>query len=190
MPVTVTYLGIQRRIIMALLHTRADWLTRSQNLGRERFLKEHPHPFLVSASSVAKEIPGSRPLKTTQLEASMVARVLASIQTGESETILAVIKRESGRFEGLVSVGRAPSTDLSLDLDGISRFHAYFTSDLYERDIYLRDGNSTNGTFINGKPLGREEKVALTNGDQVSFSPDHAYRFYSSEGFLAFLGSG
>jgi pSer/pThr/pTyr-binding forkhead associated (FHA) protein len=183
------YLGYQGNLIIVLPTSRADWIARYRRLDRERFLHEHPHPFLVSTTSAPANVPVSRPLKTTQLDASLVARVLASIKSGDTTTIHAVVKRESGKFEGLVSVGRARSSDLSLDLDGISRFHAYFTKDLYDREVFLKDGDSTNGTFVNGNPLEKGRKVTLQSADRISFSPEHVFDYYNAEGFVAYLSS-
>ena len=56
--------------------------------------------------------------------------------------------------------------DYVLDTDGVSRMHLKF----FEKDneIYARDLNSRNGTYINGRKLENEENIRLYNGDSVN----------------------
>ena len=56
--------------------------------------------------------------------------------------------------------------DYVLDTDGVSRMHLKF----FEKDneIYARDLNSRNGTYVNGRKLENEENIRLHNGDSVN----------------------
>ena len=56
--------------------------------------------------------------------------------------------------------------DYVLDTDGVSRMHLKF----FEKDneIYARDLNSRNGTYVNGRKLENEENIRLYNGDSVN----------------------
>lgn len=56
--------------------------------------------------------------------------------------------------------------DYVLNIDGVSRMHLKF----FEKDneIYARDLNSRNGTYINGRKLENEENIRLYNGDSVN----------------------
>ena len=73
------------------------------------------------------------------------------------------------------SVGRRSSCDLCLESRMVSQVHAEF----FARDnaLWLSDQNSTNGTFINGKPLMGEQ--SLRNGDIVHFA-DFEFHFNES----------
>lgn len=63
-----------------------------------------------------------------------------------------------------VSIGRDPTNDLVLSDSMVSRRHAML--ELRNETYYVRDNNSSNGTFVNGDRL--EEEVALKDGDLVS----------------------
>lgn len=76
-----------------------------------------------------------------------------------------------------VNVGRDPSNDYHLDGKSyIARRQATF---LYERQMwFLRDNNSTNGTYINGKRLEPGKKYQLTTNDEISFAKQETVIFY------------
>ena len=63
----------------------------------------------------------------------------------------------------IISAGRHEQSDLLLDDVSVSRHHALFTRTASGR-ITLRDLNSLNGTYVNGK---RVEETALHSGDEV-----------------------
>ncbi len=55
-----------------------------------------------------------------------------------------------------ITIGRDPSNDVQIDHPLASRFHAYIIMEHSGRTL-LVDNKSTNGTFINGKPVRRHE---------------------------------
>ncbi len=61
-----------------------------------------------------------------------------------------------------VILGRSRKADIRLDQDGVSRHHA----EIYRSDSanWVRDLDSTNGTFVNGHPV---EECELRDGDQL-----------------------
>lgn len=64
----------------------------------------------------------------------------------------------------LKTMGRAPRADFVVDAALVSRIHCRFT--LSEANqLELEDLRSTNGTFVNGKKVG---KTALNDGDKVT----------------------
>ena len=48
-------------------------------------------------------------------------------------------------------IGRSPSCDISLSIEGISRQHCQV--DFQEGDIFITDLGSTNGVFIDGRRI-------------------------------------
>jgi pSer/pThr/pTyr-binding forkhead associated (FHA) protein len=62
-----------------------------------------------------------------------------------------------------ISAGRHEQSDLLLDDVSVSRHHALFTRTASGR-LTLRDLNSLNGTYVNGK---RVEETTLHSGDEV-----------------------
>ncbi|MBI4853504.1 MAG: FHA domain-containing protein [Acidobacteria bacterium] len=72
----------------------------------------------------------------------------------------------------IIKVGRAPSCDFALyDNTGrhsiASRIHAELRCE--DNQLFICDLNSSNGTFVNGE---RIKKIALKNGDIMTFGPD------------------
>ncbi len=64
---------------------------------------------------------------------------------------------------GPVVVGRSPSSDIVVDEPYVSSTHARFT--LQGPALVVEDMGSTNGTLVNGRPIG--QAVTLREGDEV-----------------------
>ena len=64
----------------------------------------------------------------------------------------------------LKTMGRAPAADFVVDAALVSRVHCRFTLN-QTNQLVLEDLGSTNGTFVNGKKVGKE---MLSDGDQLA----------------------
>jgi pSer/pThr/pTyr-binding forkhead associated (FHA) protein len=73
------------------------------------------------------------------------------------------------------TVGRLPDNDIRIDNPAVSGHHALVINIL--NDSFLKDLNSTNGTYVNGKII---KKHALQHGDVITVG-HHALRFVDSE---------
>ena len=71
-------------------------------------------------------------------------------------------------------LGKNPRLKLYINRETISQFHAKF--DYGEKNYYIEDMNSTNGTFVNDQMLNYKEKRILSPGDVLRFA-DVKYRF-------------
>jgi len=69
-------------------------------------------------------------------------------------------------------VGRAPTNEIHIVGDKISRFHAKFV--VVKDAIELLDLGSTNGTFVNNARLEVEHAITLNPGDEIRFG-DQSY---------------
>lgn len=67
-------------------------------------------------------------------------------------------------LDGDVSIGRMPENTLWIDDSFLSTTHALLIKK--RKGYYLKDNTSTNGTFYNGKRLGKKA-VRLKNGDKI-----------------------
>jgi pSer/pThr/pTyr-binding forkhead associated (FHA) protein len=72
-------------------------------------------------------------------------------------------------------IGRASSNDVVIDSDRVSRFHATLTVE--SGAVWIRDLDSSNGTFVNGH---RVTSRALSNGDNILIG-DCQMRFLAGE---------
>src|SRR5215470_12866849 len=59
-------------------------------------------------------------------------------------------------------IGRAPDIGISLDTDSVSRRHARLYAT--EVGVVLEDLGSTNGSYVNDRPV---ERAVLNDGDQI-----------------------
>lgn len=77
----------------------------------------------------------------------------------------------------LIRVGRHSECDLRVDSSKnyVARFHASF---IYERSIwFLRDDNSTNGTWLNGQKIKPGVKYQLNADDKIDFAHSETFIF-------------
>lgn len=69
-----------------------------------------------------------------------------------------------------VLIGRSSTTDLTLDNPSVSNKHAIIS--VRESSVYLRDLESTNGTFVNGEKLSKSDLKEVQAGDIIRFGFD------------------
>ena len=75
---------------------------------------------------------------------------------------------------GTSILGKNPRVKMQINRETISQFHAKFDYD--DKNYYVEDMNSTNGTFLNDEMLNYKEKKMLVPGDVLRFA-DVKYRF-------------
>jgi type VI secretion system protein ImpI len=68
-----------------------------------------------------------------------------------------------------VRIGRNQLNDLQIDRPYVSQFHAAI--DLRERQVFVRDLGSTNGTVFAGRRLARDQPVEITAAPEISIGP-------------------
>jgi pSer/pThr/pTyr-binding forkhead associated (FHA) protein len=70
-----------------------------------------------------------------------------------------------------ISIGRASDSKVVIDGMLASRNHAIIQK--IKNDYYIKDMNSTNGTFLNGEQIPSEKYVKLKPGDTISIANTH-----------------
>lgn len=71
--------------------------------------------------------------------------------------------QKENKFE--YTIGREKKNSVFVDDDKVSRFHAVI---IYKDDhFYIKDNNSANGTFLNGKRITSGKTIILNNEDSV-----------------------
>lgn len=72
--------------------------------------------------------------------------------------------------EGGLDIGRSDDSDIKLEDDGVSRFHARL---LYDNgQLWLQDSGSRNGIFVNGTRV--TDHRALKVGDEIAIA-EHVF---------------
>ena len=88
------------------------------------------------------------------------------------------IGRRTQLEQDKMAIGRDPASAIPLERDSVSRQHAEL-SRIGDSQWLVRDLGSTNGTFVNERPVEPgEEGEVLRNGDQVRFG-DVVFKFLS-----------
>lgn len=149
-----------------------EYLQRAR-LGRERFLEQHQHLFLVRVAP-----PKSGRDDPWDDDLSFATRVQGmstdddddddfQLATQEIGWIIApLLKREGGPFPDRIGVGRARNCDVVLRFSNISKLHAQFR---VGQPLSLVDLGSANGTKLNGESLTARVPRPVEVGDRVEF---------------------
>lgn len=111
----------------------------------------------------------------------------ASASESLAQAVYPLIKSEyAASTAPYFSIGRVDGNDLIMPDFAISKQHAAI--EMKQRAFWISDCGSTNGTALNGNPLGRKP-VMLHDGDTISFaryefkllSPRSLYRWLNGE---------
>lgn len=163
--------------------TLAQLLTVLMRMGRETFLKNHDHAFLV----------GSPPVNSAE-DWSFRTGSLRTVRTGSGESLtlleegylaIAVKKRIEGAFMDTVLLGRAKTNDIVLSDESISKLHARLKpGEGYTLTVY--DAGSSNGTFVGDHKLEPDKGEQAAPGDLLHFG-DHAFFIFEPRGLLDIL---
>ncbi len=129
------------------------------------------------------EPPQNGPLRSDSVKSSPSAR--RDGQERRSHASHITLTKAPGELQGRlfsfdrgadheVIVGRAPESDVCLDLQSVSRRHASLRVAIDGR-WQLKDLGSRNGVQVNGSSI---DDVVLTDGDEIAFGPDVTARFH------------
>ncbi len=69
-----------------------------------------------------------------------------------------------------ISIGRASDNDVVIDNKLASRHHAIIQK--IKEDFFIKDTESTNGTYLNGKRIPNDKYVKLHKGDKITIGND------------------
>lgn len=83
--------------------------------------------------------------------------ILRTVSEGDPEKVFRIVPG------GVRTLGRATGADFSLDAALVSRIHCRLTA-TPNGGLEVRDLDSTNGTFVNGK---RVQSAQLSSGDRI-----------------------
>ncbi len=166
---------------MSVLRVR-DLIDVAARLSPERFAAEHGPALLVGSDPRA-----SQPTAEPRDEWSYSTGFAESDEGGGGQVgvrdmlVLPIRKAKPGAFANTILIGRAPSNDVVIATEGVSKLHARIK--LSGEELQLTDAGSTNGTYVNGRPVA-EDPVLLQHGDEIAFGQrtfklHRVARFYS-----------
>lgn len=114
----------------------------------------------------------------SRLSSSATGRLPGELLTSVYH-VLALRKRSEAAFLRSVSVGRARNHDIVLRHRSVSKFHGSFDLD-EEGRLFVRDANSSNHTFVNGRQV--VDRAEVQTGDNIQFGSVETH-LVSAEGF-------
>ena len=133
----------------------ARFVADAHALDLEGFSARHGRAFLLHQGELDPQRKALRPQQTIILgrsEAPPPMPVAGRPELAKSMNGLMVYPiKHTGRspFPRIVTVGRTKNNDIVLADVSISKFHAFFKED--GQEWYLADGESRNGTFVDGQ---------------------------------------
>lgn len=175
------------------LEDMLHFIERSKGLTREEFLAEFKDPQLLTSRKTLEMLQNPDEVASMPQEANFVTM----LDNFEDFNVLkmwmprgwymSVVSQREGEMQ-MVNVGRTSNNDILIPLPLISKFHCCFM--IYSRDkSFLIEGGSTNGTYVNGKQLEPNEKIAIKSGDIIQLGQALEFEFFFPEDLYPHLNS-
>ena len=171
-------------------HPVSYYLSTFVELPLTEFKTKYPHGFIVERSQHFFDKTVIFQFITDVVEDQYV---LKQLKQGLSQTdvlgarVIEIKKKPSAAESLRVAIGRSPTSDIVLYNRLVSRNHAYLQLVSSDRNCYLVDTESTNGTFLNGNRISPGVEYVLSNLDEISFGPETKVIYFSSGAFHSFL---
>jgi hypothetical protein len=156
-----------------------DFAEHWLEFGLDKFVQSNPYHFLIQETSLTDS--SSSDYFTVTGSGSKDCKLIDLF----SATLYRLKKKSRGRFPHMITVGRANNNDVFIKDNLVSKFHSYFSQ--RNKQWFVADSGSTNGTFVNGKALEATVPHILTNNCLISFSDNLKYRFVDAERVLSYL---
>jgi hypothetical protein len=176
---------------MSEVPTIADHMSMARGKSEGEFVSTFAHPVLVEKVGVflhehpsllaGTVLAGDRP-NLEELEAESADRDLGDAKVFE-------LKKKPGSMGPDIFVGRAPTNDIVLVSDSVSKSHAQLTPRPETGHYQVSDMFSSNGTFLNGEKIHPFEKHQMSDHDEIGFSSDYLFIYYSPMAFYELLMS-
>ena|SRR5688572_5328214 len=168
-----------------------SYLADAMSLDEDGFMDRYPWPVLVTpepSPDLMRKL--KRPDTVIQDQVTLPDMdPMAPGMVGASLDALCLLVRPLDRGRTRMRIGRAPSNDVVLIDESISRFHAELEWDATIERATLMDLDTKNGTFVDQKRLAPRTETFLVPGCLVSFG-GLSTRYYSPRTFRAWLATG
>lgn len=152
----------------ALVHkTAKDFIPIARGMTAEAFCGRYDHPFLFGKEVLEEEF-RFQTLVTRDQALSGERRGTDTFRI--RHWVIPVKKPDGAPGADRIFVGRGESNDICVPHRTVSKLHAYFVRDprILTR-WFVVDTGSANGTKANGMRIAGRARVALVDGDTISF---------------------
>jgi hypothetical protein len=168
-----------------------SYLADAMSLDEDAFADRYAWPVLVTpepSPDLMRKL--RRPDTVIQDQVTLTETdPMAPGMVGASLDALCLLVRPLDPGRTRMRIGRAPSADVVLIDESISRVHAELSWDPALERATLMDMDTKNGTFVDQRRLDPKKETLLVPGCVVSFG-SLATRYYSPRTFRAWLATG
>ena len=137
------------------------------------------HPKKMAPEMFANQTPLQTPIHTASTAPANINHCQSAseetvlLSTSQAKAVLMVRDSDGPRYfkmqKEVVTIGRNPSIcDLILDETGIGRMHAEIHHN--QGQYYIKDNQSLNGTYVNGKRITSNQYFQLNTGDLIKIA--------------------
>lgn len=159
-----------------------EYAEELQRVGEEHFRKLYGKHALIGVGMIGM-------LKDNSKEAKRRPTVLSQFTDDESvvETealrnrVWLIVRTDTGRRSTGITFGRGRDNDLIIPEYSISNHHGEFT--FVDREIFIGDLGSMNGTFVNNQKLEQERIFPLHDGSKLILGRFQFY-YHSDQSFV------
>jgi hypothetical protein len=130
-------------------------------IGPFALIQRPPDPVLAK---VAMELTSARTV--VMAHRSRLAEQIMTMLQGFDDLMVVTPSIKGG--DATLTIGRVPECDLVVHEPSVSQRHAQLRWISAQRQCFIQDLGSTNGTFVNVSPIHGEE-IQLQDGDTVCF---------------------
>jgi FHA domain len=143
----------------------------AHRLSADEFEAKHGNAFLVRKGALESGRRPQRPQRTMVIQERPPIPIAALPGPRPNKGLIVIPVEHTGRspYPSMITVGRTRNNDVVLPDVVVSKFHAFFREE--EGKYLLQDGDSRNGTFIDGRPVGAKagKPCAVPSGSRVTF---------------------
>ncbi|MEM6533500.1 MAG: FHA domain-containing protein [Myxococcota bacterium] len=156
--------------------------------GRDGFVAQFPHPFLLFSRS---RLWDATFLKARSIDSSG-GTVVVRNPTYDTEGGLALVsgikKRQDVESPGAgIVLGRATNNDIVVPVASVSSIHANFNAPANEGSWTITDLESSNSTFLNDAKITAYSPMPVADGDYLRFGGNLLCWFITSPRFFDLL---
>ena len=152
----------------------SDAQCEAQRLGRQQFLQQFSHPWLVrelepDERDVLVYHTGSAPTEALPIALPTDSSFLRRLRAEPNHFALhSLIKTERNPWLDRILIGRAQNNDIVLRAEYVSKLHAYLEE--HDGSWWIHDADSANGTWLGETRIGQTGPgLRLVGGVTVRF---------------------
>jgi hypothetical protein len=153
-------------------------------------IRGNPYGFLVEKSTSASDNNAVFQFNTLSLDEDHAMQVIKrdfSVANIHAAKVIEVRKKKFDTAKNTVAIGRAPTNDIVIYDNLVSKTHAYLYLHPSSKDCYIVDCGSKNGTLLNGKVLKPFEQFKVMDCDEICFGAQTRTVYFSSLSFANFI---